>query len=331
MGVLWAQLLVFLPIFLKLCRCFLHGVQMCMWFDYFLSLFRLCEVCHFWTSMDRQWVPCERNSSYNFIPIFLKLCTCFLHGLKICMWFGYNPCINFCHFFYFVIFWPQILWKCIDSGYLVSATSHTILYRSFWNLAHAFSMVWRYARGLNIIPKLIFVTFSTSWTLSLSDLRFCEVYRQWLPCKRNSIYNFAHLFSMVWRYACGLDLILQLIFVAFPLCKLSQFSIFCRCDISFTKVWSIFNYLDDYVKSVPTYIYEIPLLCFIQYYAILIAQRKLEVMLTHSFMHVFWECPPFESNNKLCDFAHIWALFYTYSVSFLFVVYLYIFFWCSWK
>ena len=39
----------------------------------------------------RQWVPSERNSSYNFIPNFLKLCTCFLHGLEICMWFGYNP------------------------------------------------------------------------------------------------------------------------------------------------------------------------------------------------------------------------------------------------
>ena len=36
--------------------------------------------------MCRQWVHCERNSSYNFIPIFLKLCTCFLNGLKKCMW-----------------------------------------------------------------------------------------------------------------------------------------------------------------------------------------------------------------------------------------------------
>ena len=88
----------FLLIFLKLCRCFLHGVRMCMWFGYncwifFLSLFPLCELSPFFTSMYRQWVPCERNSSYNFIPIFLKLCTCFLHGLKMCMWFGYNPCI----------------------------------------------------------------------------------------------------------------------------------------------------------------------------------------------------------------------------------------------
>ena len=56
------------------------------------------------------------------------------------MWFGYNCSIIFCHFFHFVnlvIFLPQ----CIDSGYLVSATPHTILYQSFLNFAHVFSMV----------------------------------------------------------------------------------------------------------------------------------------------------------------------------------------------
>ena len=80
----------------------------------------------------------------QFILIFLKLCTCFRHGLEMCIWFGYNPWINFCHFFHyvnFVIVWPQILWKSRDSGYLVSATPHTILYRSLWNFAHVFAMV----------------------------------------------------------------------------------------------------------------------------------------------------------------------------------------------
>ena len=99
----------FLLIFLKLGRCFLHGVRMCIWFGYncwiiFISLFPLCELSHFSTSMYRQWVPCERNSTYNFIPIFLKLCTCFLHGLKMCIWFGYNLCIYFCYFFHFANF-----------------------------------------------------------------------------------------------------------------------------------------------------------------------------------------------------------------------------------
>ena len=49
-----------------------------------------------------------RNSSYNLIPILLKLCRHCDHALKICMWLGYTPQINFCHFFYnlnLVIFW----------------------------------------------------------------------------------------------------------------------------------------------------------------------------------------------------------------------------------
>ena len=30
--------------------------------------------------------------------VLLKLHRCFVHGLKMCMWFGYNPQIRFCHF-----------------------------------------------------------------------------------------------------------------------------------------------------------------------------------------------------------------------------------------
>ena len=40
-----------------------------------------------------------RNSSYNLILILLKLCGHCDHALKICMWLGYTPQINFCHFF----------------------------------------------------------------------------------------------------------------------------------------------------------------------------------------------------------------------------------------
>ena len=29
------------------------------------------------------WVSCERNSSYSFVPIFLKLCMCFRHGMHM--------------------------------------------------------------------------------------------------------------------------------------------------------------------------------------------------------------------------------------------------------
>ena len=45
--------------------------------------------------MNGQGIPCRRNSSYSFIPILSKLHWCFGHGLKTCMWFGYQPQINF--------------------------------------------------------------------------------------------------------------------------------------------------------------------------------------------------------------------------------------------
>ena len=76
-----------------------------------------------------KWVLCEHNSSYNFIPILLKLYRWFCQGLKMCMTFGYNPQINFCHFFHslnLVIFWAQLLLKLMDIRYLVSATPPTI-------------------------------------------------------------------------------------------------------------------------------------------------------------------------------------------------------------
>ena len=103
MGTLRAQLLIqfYTDFFLKLCTCFPYGLEMCMWFEIFVT-FSLCELCHFLTSdfmkVYRQWVPCKRNSLYNFIPFFMQLCTSFFHGLKMCMWSGFNPAVNFCHF-----------------------------------------------------------------------------------------------------------------------------------------------------------------------------------------------------------------------------------------
>ena len=143
-----------------------------------MSLFPLCELCHFLTSdsmkVYRQCVPCERNSSYNFIPIFLKLCTCFRHGLEICMWFRYNPWINFCHFFHFVnfvIFWPQILWKCIDSGYHVSTTPYTTSCLSLFNFAHLFVHGLKMCMWFGFNPAVNFCHFSTLLTCLFLQVR----------------------------------------------------------------------------------------------------------------------------------------------------------------
>ena len=87
----------------------------------------------------RQCVSCGRNSSYSFPPIVLKLCRCFLHGMKMCMWVWYNILIIVSHFFCFVnlvsFFLHEMLSKCIDSGYFVGATPLTVCHWLFWNSA----------------------------------------------------------------------------------------------------------------------------------------------------------------------------------------------------
>ena len=114
-----------------------------------------------------KWVLCERNSSYNFIPILLKLYRCFCQGLKMCTTFGYNPSDKFLSLFsQFELshFWAQLLQKLMDIRYLVSATPPTILSQSFWNLTGVFVKDGRYALHLDIIFRLIFYNFFTVWT-----------------------------------------------------------------------------------------------------------------------------------------------------------------------
>ena len=82
---------------------------MCMTFGYNPKI----NFCHFFHSLNlviwaqlllklmdiRYNVPCERNFSYNFIPIVLKLYRCFCQGWNICITFGYDLQINFYNFF----------------------------------------------------------------------------------------------------------------------------------------------------------------------------------------------------------------------------------------
>ena len=112
---------IFPPIVLKDCRCFQHGMKMCMWFWYnwlFFSLFLLCELSLFlvWNTIKvyKQCVPCGHNSSYSFPSIVLKLCRCFRHGIKICVWFEYNTLIIFSHFFCFVNLVSFFTWNTIE-------------------------------------------------------------------------------------------------------------------------------------------------------------------------------------------------------------------------
>ena len=145
--------------------------------------------------MYREQVPCPLNSSHSFWPILLKLYMGFKDGLKICMWFFWNPELIFYHFFCIFnldIFWVLILQKRIGCRYLVPVTPTTVLSQSFWNFTVALRMVWRYA--------CVFF-FSESWNYFLSlfthfELRYffssniTEVYREQVPCPLNSSHSF---------------------------------------------------------------------------------------------------------------------------------------------
>ena len=91
-------------IFCKLCRHFLHLLKMCMLFGHkpritFCHFFSSCELSHFFASLVYiRGLSYVRNSSFGFQLIFLKICRHFLHGLKVCTWFGHKPQISFCYF-----------------------------------------------------------------------------------------------------------------------------------------------------------------------------------------------------------------------------------------
>ena len=113
----------FAPIVLKLCMCFPHGMRMCMWIGHncwinFCYFFDIVNLVIFHPDYIEEGISCERNSSYSFVPIVFKLCMCFPHGMRMCIWIGHNCWINFCYFFdivNLVIFHPDY----IDRGYLL--------------------------------------------------------------------------------------------------------------------------------------------------------------------------------------------------------------------
>ena len=120
------------------------------------------------------WVSCELQ---------LQFCTNLFETLHVFLsWYSVWGCacgLDITVRLFFLSLFPlcelsHVLNPMYRQWVLVSPTPHTILYRSFWNFAHVFFMVWRYAYGLDIIFTLIFVTFSTLRTLSFPDLRFYE-------------------------------------------------------------------------------------------------------------------------------------------------------------
>ena len=95
----------------------------------------------------------------------------------------------------------------MDRGYLVDATPPTVLYRFFWNFTGVLVMVWKYACGLDIILRLIIVTFLSVELSYLSGIIFNKVYGQGIPCGRNSSYSFIPiLLKLHWCFGRGLKI-----------------------------------------------------------------------------------------------------------------------------
>ena len=61
----------------------------------FCYLFGIVNLSFFTLNIYRQWMFVVSATPLT----LLKLCVCILHDMRMCMWFAYNCCINFCHFF----------------------------------------------------------------------------------------------------------------------------------------------------------------------------------------------------------------------------------------
>ena len=154
-----------------------------------MILFLQFELSHFSgiliMKVNRQRVPCVRNSSYSFIPIILKLYRCLHHTLKMCMWFGYNPQVNFWHFFcklnlvVFRYFDNESEWTV---GALCAQLLLQFLIQIFWNFTDVLMMLWRYACALDIILRLIFDTFSQFELSRFSGIYTMKVNGHCVPC-----------------------------------------------------------------------------------------------------------------------------------------------------
>ena len=115
-----------------------------------------------------------------------------------------------------------MLQKCIGSRYLVPSTPPTVFGQSFWNFTGALRMVWRYACGFFRIMKL-FLSFFCIFNLDIFwalILQKCIGSRYLVPSTPptvfgQSFWNFTEAFRMVWRYACGVFIILKVFLITF--------------------------------------------------------------------------------------------------------------------
>ena len=91
-----------------------------------------------------------RNSSYSFILILLKLYRCCDHALKICMWFGYNPQINFVTFLQFELsyFFGQFH---NESEWAVGTFCTQLLLQFHSNSFKTLHVLWAWSEDMHVV------------------------------------------------------------------------------------------------------------------------------------------------------------------------------------
>ena len=103
------------------------------------------------------------NSSYSLIPILLKFCDL---ALKICMWFGYNSQINFCHFFFAILTYMHPFFGHFDneSEWTVGTLCAQLLQQFHANSLKNLHILWVWAEDMHVNgcnPRIIFCHFFT--------------------------------------------------------------------------------------------------------------------------------------------------------------------------
>ena len=168
------------------------------------SKLNLAILRHFYNKVNGQGIPCERNSSYSFLPILSKLHWFFGHGLKISMWLRYNPQIIFVTFLQVglshisSIKWTGDTLKAQLSLQFYTDSFETSL--GFWSWSEDMQLVW-------ISSSDYFCLFFLQVELShFSGNIYNKVNGRGIPCWHNS-YSFISILSKLhWCYVHGLKI-----------------------------------------------------------------------------------------------------------------------------
>ena len=169
----------FLPILLKLYRCFKDGLKICMWFIQNPEII-FCHFLHV-LNLDIFLVLILQKSigSRYLVPltpptVFGRSFWNFTWSFRMAWKYagGFFRILKFFFYYFFRIFnldifLVLILQKCIGCRHLVPLSPPTVFVRSFWNFTRTFRMAWRYACGFFKNPEIIFYHFFCIFNLDI--------------------------------------------------------------------------------------------------------------------------------------------------------------------